>query len=58
VEIVIEAGAFAFSPRITLNGGAGKDDVIRALEEEEPRFFDLLEDFLERRGAGAYAGGW
>lgn len=57
-EIIIEAGAFAFAPQITLSGRADKEDVIRALQEEEPRFFDLLEDFLGRRTEGAYAGGW
>jgi TP901 family phage tail tape measure protein len=57
-EIVIEAGAFSFAPQITLSGRADKEDVIRALQEEEPRFFDLLEDFLDRRAEGAYAGGW
>jgi phage-related minor tail protein len=54
-EIIIEAGAFAFSPQITMTGGAGREDVVRALQEEEPRFFDLLEEFLSRRTAGAYS---
>jgi hypothetical protein len=57
-EIIIEPGAFSFAPQITVNGSAHEEDIIHALQAEEPRFFDLLEEFLSRRGAGSYAGSW
>ena len=48
-------GGVTFAPNITLNGKAGRDDVIEAIRAEYPDFLDILEDWLAERGEGVYA---
>lgn len=50
----INLGGVSFNPSITINGNASKDDVIAAIREEEPEFFDLLDRYLMMRGREAY----
>ncbi len=47
-------GGVTFAPNITIQGSAQKQDVLEAIREEEPEFFDLLEEFMTQRGREAY----
>lgn len=47
-------GGVTFAPNITIQGNAQKQDVLEAIREAEPEFFDLLEEFMARRGKEAY----
>lgn len=44
-----------FSPNITINGDAKKQDIIDAIRETYPEFMDLIEEVLADREVGAYA---
>lgn len=48
-------GGVTFAPQITIQGSAQKQDVLEAIRAAEPEFFDMLEDFMERKGRDAYA---
>lgn len=50
----ISLGNVSFAPNININGNASKEDVIAAIREEEPEFFDLLDRYLEAKGRDAY----
>ena len=50
----INLGGVSFAPNITINGNATKDDVIAAIKEEEPEFFDMLDRYIAMRGHDAY----
>jgi len=50
----ISLGGVTFSPNININGNASKEDVIAAIREEEPEFFDLLDRYIEMKGREAY----
>lgn len=50
----ISLGGVTFSPNININGNANKEDVIAAIREEEPEFFDLLDRYIEMKGREAY----
>ncbi|MBE5899516.1 MAG: phage tail tape measure protein [Lachnospiraceae bacterium] len=50
----ISLGGITFSPNININGNASKEDVIAAIREEEPEFFDLLDRYIEMKGREAY----
>lgn len=50
----ISLGGVSFNPSVTINGNASKEDVIAAIREEEPEFFDLLDRYLEMKGREAY----
>lgn len=52
---VISLGGVNYNPNITVNGNAGYGDIIKALKDHEPEFLDMLEDWLEERGAMMYA---
>lgn len=50
----ISLGGVSFSPNISINGNATKEDVIAAIREEEPEFFDLLDRYLMMKGRESY----
>ena len=50
----ISLGGVSFSPNININGNATKEDVIAAIREEEPEFFDLLDRYLMMKGRESY----
>lgn len=50
----VNLGGVTFAPNITIQGSATKDDVIAAIREAEPEFFDLLEEFIAYRGDDSY----
>ena len=50
----ISLGGVSFSPNISINGSATKEDVIAAIREEEPEFFDLLDRYLAVKGRESY----
>lgn len=50
----ISLGGVSFNPSITINGNATKEDVIAAIREEEPEFFDLLDRYIEMKEQEAY----
>ena len=50
----ISLGGVSFNPSITINGNATKEDVIAAIREEEPEFFDLLDRYLAAKGRESY----
>lgn len=54
----ISLGNVSFAPNININGNASKEDVIAAIREEEPEFFDLLDRYLETKGRDAYGFGY
>ena len=54
----ISLGGVSFAPNININGSASKEDVIAAIREEEPEFFDLLDRYLETKGRDAYGYGF
>ena len=54
----ISLGGVSFAPNININGNASKEDVIAAIREEEPEFFDLLDRYLETKGRDAYGYGF
>lgn len=50
----VNLGGVTFAPNITIQGSATKEDVIEAIRDAEPEFFDLLEDFIKHRGDDSY----
>ena len=50
----VNLGGVSFSPNITINGNANKEDVIAAIREEEPEFFDLLDRYIAMKGRESY----
>ena len=51
----INLGQVSFAPNITINGNASKDDIVAALKQEEPEFFDLLDEFIAKKQEESYA---
>ncbi|MDE7425578.1 MAG: phage tail tape measure protein [Lachnospiraceae bacterium] len=51
----INLGGVSFSPHITINGNAEKEDVLAAIREAEPEFFDLLDKYIEMKRRDTYA---
>jgi TP901 family phage tail tape measure protein len=52
--VVYELGEVSFAPHIEVKGSADADKIIDKIKEMEPEFFDMLEDWLQRREAGRY----
>lgn len=50
----INLGGVTFSPNVSINGNATKEDVIAAIKEEEPEFFDLLDRYIAMKEREAY----
>jgi len=60
--VVYDLGGVSFAPQVTVQGGGGGgkqivNDIIQAIKQCEPEFFDYLEEFLRHRKAGTYAEG-
>lgn len=51
----VDVGGITFSPNISVNGNASKQDIIAAIEETYPEFVDLIDRILYERGVGVYA---
>lgn len=52
---VIDMGGVTFAPNITVSGKAEKESVIKAIKDEYPEFWDMLEDWMLERGVTVYA---
>jgi len=50
----VNLGGVSFSPSITIQGNAEKQDVIAAIKAEEPEFFDMLRKFIATEGRDSY----
>lgn len=50
-----DLGGVTFSPNITIQGDAKKQDILDAIREAYPEFLDMLEELLDDRGAAVYA---
>lgn len=46
----------SYSPQITIQGNASKQDVLAALKEAESEFEDMLDMYMARKRRGAYGG--
>lgn len=50
----ISLGGIEFAPKITVEGNANKDDIVAAIEEVYPEFMDMLEKWMQRKGAYSF----
>ncbi|MGI5900475.1 MAG: hypothetical protein ACOX8S_11255 [Christensenellales bacterium] len=57
---VYQIDGITFSPQITVEGDDDPMKIIEALKEYMPEFYDLIDEYFKRKGAGSYEpeGSW
>ena len=52
--IVYQLGSVSFAPKLIVSGQVDEEKIMQKLKDEEMEFFDMLEAWWKKRGAGRY----